>query len=283
MTGARRAPTVLSAPAKLTLSLRITGVRPDGFHLLASEMVTLDLADRLQVEGGEGLTISTGSGPLGDGARAGWPPRPLGTGPDNLVVRALAAVGRSARVQLTKQVPPGAGLGGGSADAAAILRWAGCTDLDLAAGLGADVPFCLTGGRAQVQGIGEEVTPLPFEGRSFVLVLLPFGVDTGAVYRAWDRLAEQGETAPSAVPGRSSPESAVNDLEVPALVVEPRLVGWRNHLHELTGHRPHLAGSGSTWFLEGTRGELGLGNRHTLRLGDEVALVVPVRTTPAVG
>jgi 4-diphosphocytidyl-2-C-methyl-D-erythritol kinase len=283
VTGARRASTVLSAPAKLTLSLRVTGVRPDGFHLLASEMVTLDLADRLEMEEGDGLSISTGSGPLGDGFRAGWPPRAVGAGSDNLVVRALAAVGRSARVRLIKRVPPGAGLGGGSADAAAVFRWAGCTDLDLASGLGADVPFCVAGGRALVQGVGEEVTPLPFEDRSFVLVLLPFGVDTGAVYRAWDRLAEQGGITPSEVRGRSSTGAVVNDLEAPALVVEPRLAAWRSHLHELTGQTPHLAGSGSTWFVEGTPRELGLDSRRSLRLGGDVALVVPVRTTPAIG
>ena len=68
-------------------------------------------------------------------------------------------------MRLTKRIPLGGGLGGGSADAAAVLRWAGCADPGLAVRLGADVPFCLVGGRARVEGMGEVVTPLPFEPR----------------------------------------------------------------------------------------------------------------------
>ncbi len=274
--------TVLSAEAKLTLSLRITGVRSDGYHLLESEMVTVDLSDRLEVEGGVGLTVSTEFGPAGEAHRWGvaeaWG-APLDAGPDNLVTRALAAVGRTARVRLSKAIPPGAGLGGGSADAAAIFRWAGCSDLSLAARLGADVPFCIAGGRAMVGGIGEEVTPLAFEERSFVLWLLPFAVDTGAVYRAWDHLVERGELEPSQGSRSSSTGSAVNDLEAPALMVEPRLALWRSRMSGLTGRTPRLAGSGSTWFVEGTTEELGLGDTRTVAMGHETALVVPVRTT----
>ncbi len=94
----------------------------------------------------------------------------------NLVRRALRAVGRSAAVHVDKHIPPGAGLGGGSADAAAVLRWAGCDDLELAAGLGADVPFCVRGGRARVGGIGEVVEPLPFVDLTFTLCTPPLGV-----------------------------------------------------------------------------------------------------------
>ena len=68
-------------------------------------------------------------------------------------------------MRLEKRIPSGAGLGGGSADAAAVLRWAGVTDLEVAARLGADVPFCLVGGRARVTGVGEAVAPLPVRGR----------------------------------------------------------------------------------------------------------------------
>ncbi len=108
---------------------------------------------------------------------------------DNLVGKALAACGRRAAVRLVKRIPLGAGLGGGSADAAAILRWAGATDPVLAARLGADVPFCVVGGRARVGGVGERVSPLEFERRDYLLLLPPFGVDTAAVYRAWDDAA----------------------------------------------------------------------------------------------
>ena len=285
MSGPGGGAAVLSACAKLTLSLRVTGVRPDGYHLLESEMVTIDLADRLEIGEGDGLTISSEPGRRGDstGEVTGRHGVPLDSGPDNLVARALVAVGRRAQVHLVKRVPPGAGLGGGSADAAAILRWAGADDPALAAMLGADVPFCVAGGRALVRGIGEDVGPLPYEDRSFLLFLLPFGVDTAAVYRAWDHLVARGELAASP-PGSASAEGpAVNDLESPALLVEPRLARWRAHLHDVTGRAPRLAGSGSTWFVEGSAGAIGLGDRSTVTLGGDTALVVPVRTTKSPG
>ena len=105
---------------------------------------------------------------------------------------ALRAAGRTAQVRLVKRIPAGAGLGGGSADAAAVLRWAGVDDLAVAASVGADVAFCLRGGRARVRGIGEVVEPLPFEDRTFTLLTPPFGCSTRAVYRAWDELRRTG-------------------------------------------------------------------------------------------
>ena len=141
---------VIEAPAKLTVSLRVTGVRDDGFHLLDAEMVTIDLADTLTFDDGDALEI-VGFDVAADDS--------------NLVRRALALIDRSAYVRVEKRILPGAGLGGGSADAAAVLRWAGVDDVELAARLGADVPFCLRGGRARVTGVGEHVDPLPFEAR----------------------------------------------------------------------------------------------------------------------
>jgi 4-diphosphocytidyl-2-C-methyl-D-erythritol kinase len=299
----------LTAPAKLTVSLRITGVRLDGYHLLESEMVSLDLADTLVLAPGSGLTVEmladptiaaelggiggpdTPGGPSGPDREEpqlvpevvpGWMPRTVGAGPGNLVSRALAVTGRSASVRLLKRIPPGAGLGGGSADAAAVLRWAGQTDVTLAAGLGADVPFCLTGGRALVRGIGDQVEPLPFEERSYVLLLLPFGVDTAAVYGAWDELVDRGEVAAPWPVGEVHADPGHNDLEVPALVVEPRLAPWRRVFEEATGRTARMAGSGSTFFVEGSPDEVGLANRRTLSIGGETALVVPVRTTRAI-
>jgi 4-diphosphocytidyl-2-C-methyl-D-erythritol kinase len=193
----------------------VTGVRDDGYHLLDAEMVTVDLCDELVFA--EGTNVLP---------------------PDNLVSRALAAVGRDAHVTLTKRIPMGAGLGGGSADAAAVLRWAGCHDVAVAAGLGADVPFCLVGGRARVSGIGEVVEPLPFEPLAFTLLTPPLHVSTPAVYRKWDEL------------GGPVGESG-NDLEPAALAVEPALAAWRDRLGQATGQEPVLAGSGSTWFVEG--------------------------------
>jgi 4-diphosphocytidyl-2-C-methyl-D-erythritol kinase len=217
------------ALAKLTLSLRVVGVRKDGYHLLDAEMVTVDLADRLEFGDGDGLEVIGGEG-LG-----------IPVGPDNLVARAVHAVGRRSHVRLWKRIPAGAGLGGGSADAAAVLRWARCTDLDLAARLGGDVPFCLVGGWARVGGIGEQVSPLPFDqvaDRLFTLLTPPFGVSTPAVYQAWDRLGGLTARGP-------------NDLEPAAIVVEPRLAEWRDRLGDATGLQPILAGSGSTWFVAG--------------------------------
>ena len=278
----------LTAAAKLTVSLRVIGRRPDGFHLLESEMVTLDLVDTLVVRDGDGLSVAEAF--EGSGEAGPWRSGGIDTGPENLVVRALRAVGRTAAVDLTKRIPPGAGLGGGSADAAAILRWAGSTDLVSAAALGSDVPFCLVGGRALVRGVGEDLTPLPFEERRFTLFLLPFGMDTGAVYAAWDRLhpagggsGASGRSGASGGPSDALPERGVNDLEEAAIDVEPRLAAWRDHLARLTGHRPWLAGSGSTWFVEGTPDELGLLARPVVQLGSEQALVVAVRTVPAIG
>lgn len=219
---------VLRAPAKLTRSLRITGVRSDGYHLIDAEMVTVDLADELMIRpDGAGVEVV----PAGSGL-------PVETGPDNSVARALALLGRSAGVRLVKHIPAGAGLGGGSADAAAILRWAGVDDPEVAVRLGADVPFCARGGRARVTGIGEILTPLEPIEANFTLCIPPFGCATPQVYAAWDALGGPRTDGP-------------NDLEPAALQVEPRLARWRDRLGDATGEVPVLAGSGSTWFVPG--------------------------------
>ncbi len=225
-------PAVVVAPAKLTLDLRITGVRPDGYHTLSAEMITVDLADTLTFAAGDGLDVVTDGGGMA-----------VPSGDDNLVRRALALVGRAAQVRLDKRIPAGGGLGGASADAAAVLRWAGVDAVSLATRLGADVAFCMVGGRARVTGIGELIEPLDFagaDGRVFTMVTPPFGVSTVAAYRAWDDLG-----------GPRAPEGG-NDLEGAAVAVEPRLARWRDELTEATGRRARLAGRGSTWFVEGS-------------------------------
>jgi 4-diphosphocytidyl-2-C-methyl-D-erythritol kinase len=219
--------TLVEAPAKLTRSLRITGVRDDGFHLIDAEMVTLELGDTLTITPGDaGLTAD---GPYSTGM-------PLDH--SNLVARALRLVDRQAHVHLHKAVPHGGGLGGGSADAAAVLRWAGFDDLEAAARLGADIAFCLIGGRARVRGIGEIVDPLPFVALDLTLVIPPLAVSTPVAYRAWDALG-----------GPRS--SGVNDLEPAALAAVPELARWRDRIADITGHAPTLAGSGATWFVDG--------------------------------
>jgi len=264
--------TVLVAPAKLTVSLRIAGVRPDGYHLIDAEMVTVDLWDELVVSEGDGLQIvDQVVGQKGVGT--------LGVGRDNLVNRALDAVGRRCRVRLVKRIPTQAGLGGGSADAAAILRWAGVSDNDQAAALGADVPFCLIGGRARVQGVGEKVTPLPFEARCYVLLLPPIGVDTAGCYRMWDALSAKSDERLS-MEGEEGKEGVANDLEAAALALVPELGVWRDAFAAACGRRPSMAGSGSTWFVEGTPGELGLAEQEHLVVGDQKAALVAVHTVP---
>ena len=238
----------MRAPAKLTLSLRVTGVRADGYHLLDAEMVTLDLADTLTFTDGDALTVS--------GRFAAGVP----TDDTNLVRRALRLAGRQAAVHVEKAIPSGGGLGGGSADAAAVLRWAGFDDAAAAARLGADVPFCLVGGRARVRGIGENVEPLPHVDRTFTVVTPPVVVSTPAVYRAWDDLG--GPT------GKGG-----NDLEPAALVVVPELARWRDRIRDVAGVAPSLAGSGASWFVEGAHPDL------LEALAD--AFVVVTRTAPA--
>lgn len=226
---------VVEAPAKLTLSLRITGVRDDGYHLIDAEMVTLELADELHItDGDRGLSAD---GPFAAGV-------PLDD--SNLVTRALQLAGRSAQIHLHKRIPHGGGLGGGSADAAAVLRWAGWTDLVSCSRLGADIPFCLVGGRARVRGIGEVVDPLPPRALELTLIVPPLAVSTPAAYRAWDELAAAG-TARTDGP---------NDLEPAAIAAVPELARWRDRIAEAAGAPPTLAGSGATWFLIGHHPEL---------------------------
>ncbi|HUS61348.1 MAG TPA: 4-(cytidine 5'-diphospho)-2-C-methyl-D-erythritol kinase, partial [Acidimicrobiales bacterium] len=156
----------------------------------------------------------------------------------NLVTKALRLAHRTAAVRIDKQIPHGGGLGGGSADCAAVLRWAGHTDLPSAAELGADVPFCLVGGRARVMGIGEIIEQLEPQPSPYTLVIPPLSCSTPAVYRAWDELGGPTGDGP-------------NDLLAAALVVEPQLGRWRDRIREAAGAEPVLAGSGATWFLEG--------------------------------
>ncbi|MDG2112832.1 MAG: 4-(cytidine 5'-diphospho)-2-C-methyl-D-erythritol kinase [Actinomycetota bacterium] len=245
----------LLAPAKLTVSLRVTGVRDDGYHLIDAEMVSLDLCDELVIEEtpapGQLDIIDAGSG------------LEVGAGQDNLVSRALELLGRHADVRLLKRIPAGAGLGGGSSDAAAVLRWGGGVSANAAAGIGADVAFCQVGGRARVTGIGEVIEPLAHRPGQFTLLTPPFGVSTPVVYRTWDALG-----GPVGDGG--------NDLEPAALAAYPELAGWRDALTDATGRRARLAGSGGTWFVDGAF-------ERVSHDGTEARVVSTVGTPPAAG
>jgi 4-diphosphocytidyl-2-C-methyl-D-erythritol kinase len=259
----------LRAPAKLTRTLRVTGVRGDGYHLLDTEMLSVDLEDLLEVTESDRTLISVVDevvGGLGVGA--------VPIGETNLVAKALSLAGITAQVRLVKRIPPGAGLGGGSSDAAAILRWAGITDPDVAVRVGADVPFCVHGGRARVRGIGEVVERLPDVAERLVILFPPLAVSTEAVYRKWDALGPARTV-------RADLAAGVNDLEVAALEVEPQLAKWRDCLEKITGRKASLAGSGSAWFVEGEPRQLNLAGRDELIVDGERGALVSVRTVPA--
>jgi 4-diphosphocytidyl-2-C-methyl-D-erythritol kinase len=248
----------LRAHAKLTRTLRMTGIRGDGYHLIDAEMVSLELHDRIAITPGrDGIEVT---GPFARG---------VPTDGSNLIARALDLAGRRAHVMVDKRIPHGGGLGGGSTDAASVLRWAGfghdADALVTASRLGADISFCLVGGRARVTGIGEHVEPLRHVDRAITLVIPPLSVSTPAAYRAWDDLGGPTGEGP-------------NDLEVAALHVEPRMRWWRDAIAERIGEAPVLAGSGATWFTErpftDDERDNALGD-----LVDEGARVVVTRTT----
>jgi 4-diphosphocytidyl-2-C-methyl-D-erythritol kinase len=244
----------VTAQAKLTISLRITGVRHDGFHLIDAEMVSLSLHDELTIDPDRTGIIATGA--YGAGV-------PLDD--TNLVARALRFAGRTAHVTIDKRIPHGGGLGGGSSDAAAILRWAGFEPsddhLERASRLGADIAFCLVGGRARVGGIGEIISPLPHDDRALTLVIPPLAVSTPAAYRAWDDLGSPTGAGP-------------NDLEPAAIHVVPELARWRDRIGEACGVTPVLAGSGATWWVPGDHADA----LAVLRVGG--AEIIAAQTVP---
>jgi 4-diphosphocytidyl-2-C-methyl-D-erythritol kinase len=230
----------LRAPAKLTRSLRVLGRRPDGYHEVLIEAIHLDLADELEVAESPQTTLEVRSGAPWVNASA------VPAGPENLLVRALDLVGARAAVRLTKRIPVAGGLGGGSADAAAILRAWGFAP-QAARTLGSDVAMCLQGGHVRAEGLGDVVTELEELPAVVTLFILPFGVSTAAVYAAWDALG-----------GPRDEDELPNDLEAAAYAVEPRLRGLTDALARRTGVRPRLAGSGSTLVAWAPLGELGL-------------------------
>jgi 4-diphosphocytidyl-2-C-methyl-D-erythritol kinase len=217
------------APAKVNWTLEVVGVRADGLHQLDSEMVTIDLVDEVSIVPATETVLDI-VGEFSGGVDPGA----------NTVLSALAAVRRAAHVRVTKRIPAGGGLGGGSADAAAVLRWSGVTDVPRALALGSDVPFCVRGGRARVRGVGEIVEPLATLRRDVTLLLAPFPVSTAACYRAYDDLVASG-----------SRPSGRNHLTVPARLVEPRLGVAIDWVRAEVGQPVEVSGSGSTMFLEG--------------------------------
>tara|TARA_E500000305_G_scaffold81012_1_gene66821 strand:- start:1628 stop:2536 length:909 start_codon:yes stop_codon:yes gene_type:complete len=248
--------TSLIAPAKLNLSLTILGRRPDGFHDLVSLVAFADLHDMLSVTLAETATDQL----MVAGPFAGNLDR------DNLILKAISAF-RDAigpvpplSIALQKNIPVAAGLGGGSADAAAILRLLaqqhGLTAMDasiqaIAARLGADIPVCLDSRCRYMRGTGTTLDP-PESGfaRYPALLVNPgIAVPTGAVFGA---LAKEQKAETDASGPRSLAEDIVtgrNDLEAPAVAVAPEIGPVLSALSDLPGALgARLSGSGATCF-----------------------------------
>ncbi len=182
----------LKAYAKVNLALDVVGIRPDGYHELRTVMQSVSLADE----------VTLGRSDRGFDLHVDPPHAEVGPGGENTAYRAWRLLcdrlGEElpVRVALRKNVPAGAGLGGGSADAAAVLRGLdGLFGLGLSveemrevgSGIGADVPFCVSGGTALGEGVGEVLSPAPPPPDHRLLVVKPRrGADTAAVYRAYD-------------------------------------------------------------------------------------------------
>jgi len=243
---------LVHAPAKLNLCLYLGETRRDGLHELCSLFEPLALADLIEVTPAERDEVVC-----------------AGVEGENLAARALAALRERGwdreplRIEIEKRTPVAAGLGGGSADAAAVLRLASgeVDDLaGLAAELGADVPSQLRPGLALVQGAGERIEPLPAPA-PHAAVLLPDGggLSTPEVFAEADRLgvgrdaAELGELAARlrevAGAGASPlayPELLVNDLEAPARSLRPAIGTALEALRDAGAPLALLSGSGPT-------------------------------------
>lgn len=244
------------AQAKVNLQLSILGRRADGFHQLETVMQTLQFADCIH------LTDQTSGIELAcDDVR-------LTAGSDNLAWQAAALLaqafpGHGVSMLLQKRIPWQAGLGGGSSDAAAVLRglnrlWRLRLSLSELAGfaaqLGSDVPFFLSGGTALAAGRGEQITPLAACPELEVgLIVPPFGLSTASVYGHWQPLADSPVTwqalreAMLARDRKQIARSLRNDLEAPAFALRPELAAIKLRLTE-AGLPVLLSGSGSCLF-----------------------------------
>jgi 4-diphosphocytidyl-2-C-methyl-D-erythritol kinase len=244
----------LLAPAKINLSFQIRGRRADGFHEIETLMAPISVFDR--------LTIEEDAGNRGNVDFSCDDPS-LPTGQDNLVVRAAklfreaTKVGAGFKITLEKKIPHGAGLGGGSSDAASTLL--GLNELfgtgleekqlmDLAAQLGSDVPFFIVRSAAICRGRGEIVVPTSLAPKLRLLLLKPdFGVPTSWAYRAWKNARELPGVAYGAQ--EFSGVRLVNDLERPVFekfVLLGYLKSWLRDQPEVGAAL--MSGSGSTVF-----------------------------------
>ncbi|MDG2030917.1 MAG: 4-(cytidine 5'-diphospho)-2-C-methyl-D-erythritol kinase [Phycisphaerales bacterium] len=256
----------LQAPAKLNLCLSVGPPGPDRMHPIASWMVTIDLQDEVELERLEDPALSMYAVQWHRQAprkpEIDWPMS------RDLAARAHQALERHVdralplRMKIEKRIPLGSGLGGGSADAAAVLRGTnelfelglGIDELaEIGSGLGSDVPFMVHGGSAIVEGLGERIeTQTTLPDVHAVVVFPDLHCSTAAVYGWFDDLAEDNGDAgirPNAVRslaegGCLTPDGPFNDLAEPALRTAPRLADHLEDLARLADNPAHVTGSG---------------------------------------
>lgn len=249
----------IKAPAKVNLTLAVLGKRPDGFHELESWVVRIDLCDVLDFAASDDWNLSVNSRD------------PAVTHDEqNLVSRAAAALARHAdcprhaRVSLTKFIPAGAGLGGGSSDAAATLRglnqlwelnWPDERLAGIAAEIGSDIPFFLGPPSAIMRGRGERIEPVPFSFHGWIGLIIPFfNLATADVYRRFE-MPHQSIHADLceilALHQRGSRHWApllFNDLEAAAFALKPELAQLRADVQRCGRVPVRMTGSGSCLF-----------------------------------
>lgn len=207
-------------------------------------MVFADIGDQIEMITSDETTLSIG-GPFGEGLTAQS---------DNLILRALgAAKAKPHNITLEKNLPVSAGIGGGSANAAAVLRRCGVDDLHIAVSLGADVPVCLRSETAHMTGIGEDVTFMPGMGQLHALLINPrVAVSTSAIFKAFDAapniretprpMKTSGDLLSRALDGR-------NDLELIAMAQAPIIGDVLRLLASQNGCQlARMSGSGATCF-----------------------------------
>lgn len=225
-----------TAYAKLNLALHVRRRRDDGYHELETVFAFCEDGDRVTAEAADATSLTI-DGPFAAG---------LST-TDNLVVRAAEAIGVTARLHLTKNLPVASGIGGGSADAAATLRVLArlsgkpLPTLDVQRALGADVPACVLSQTMRGEGVGEALSPVAsLTGTPVLLVNPRIPLSTAAVFRAWDGV-DRGPLE-AWLRGRNDLESAARTL-VPEIAT---LVDWLSGRHDVTLAR--MSGSGATCF-----------------------------------
>jgi 4-diphosphocytidyl-2-C-methyl-D-erythritol kinase len=250
------------APAKINLFLHIEGRRDDGLHDLASLVVFTEFGDAVRISPGRDLTLKR-SGPFADLLPAD--PR------EDLCLRAAMQLadtfGQQPKVaiSLEKNIPVAAGIGGGSSDAAAVLRglcglWGLDRDdprvLEIAAELGADVPVCLFGRPSLIKGVGDVITPLEQAPELHILLVNPGqGLSTAAVFGALEWGSDRNEE-PVAMAGSQNRAALMqmlqtcrNDLTSPALGICPLIATVLDRLAQAQGcELARMSGSGATCF-----------------------------------